>query len=312
MQPALLLGGCAALLVSCDSKTSVANDNGVRNMMTQQSEDLTVILSRNGNLTYRFTTPLLERYEYALEPYTEFRKGIHIETYNDSTHQVESSLTANYAILLEKQQLWEAKGNVRGHNAGGNQLETEQLFWNQKSKLVYSNVDSKITQNTDVVYGDGFESDERFEEFVVRNPKGKVTVETAPNRSDTTEKAPEAAPKPDVPADVPVIREGEGVANPATIRNQRKRRDEPRMLGKPVKLERFDRPGPPGSRRSRKPPSLKAPPPDSPARRRGKGRLIRARETLRQINCCIFAAGGCRAERTFSPRALRRRHSRFR
>ena len=251
---ALLVGGCAALLVSCDSKTSVANDDGVRNMMTQQSEDLTVILSRNGNLTYRFTTPLLERYEYALEPYTEFRKGIHIETYNDSTHQVESSLTANYAILLEKQQLWEAKGNVRGHNAGGNQLETEQLFWEQKSKLVYSNVDSKITQNTDVVYGDGFESDERFEEFVVRNPKGKVTVETAPNRSDTTEKAPEAAPKPDVPADVPVIREGEGVANPATIRNQRKRRDEPRMLGKPVKLERFDRPGRPeadaaGSRR---------------------------------------------------------------
>ena len=56
--------------------------------MTQQSEDLTVILSRNGNLTYRFTTPLLERYEYALEPYTEFRKGIHIETYNDSTHHV--------------------------------------------------------------------------------------------------------------------------------------------------------------------------------------------------------------------------------
>lgn len=70
--------------------------------------------------------------------------------------------------------------------------------------------------------------------------------------------------------------------------------------------------GPPGSRRSRKPPSLKAPPPDSPARRTGKGRLIRARETLRQINCCIFAAGGCRAERTFSPRALRRRHLRFR
>ncbi|WP_337517676.1 hypothetical protein [Alistipes ihumii] len=146
------------------------------------------------------------------------------------------------------------QGQRPGPQCRGNQLETEQLFWNQKSKLVYSNVDSKITQNTDVVYGDGFESDERFEEFVVRNPKGKVTVETAPNRSDTTEKAPEAAPKPDVPADVPVIREGEGVANPATIRNQRKRRDEPRMLGKPVKLERFDRPGRPeadaaGSRR---------------------------------------------------------------
>ena len=71
--------------------------------MTQQSEDLTVILSRNGNLTYRFATPLLERYEYALEPYTEFRKGIHIETYNDSTHQVESSLTAK---LTSESRVW--------------------------------------------------------------------------------------------------------------------------------------------------------------------------------------------------------------
>ena len=298
---ALLVGGCAALLVSCDSKTSVANDDGVRNMMTQQSEDLTVILSRNGNLTYRFTTPLLERYEYALEPYTEFRKGIHIETYNDSTHQVESSLTANYAILLEKQQLWEAKGNVRGHNAGGNQLETEQLFWNQKSKLVYSNVDSKITQNTDVVYGDGFESDERFEEFVVRNPKGKVTVETAPNRSETGRAGGRAG-------DPRGRRRGQSGHDPQPAQTTG-RTPYARQAGQ----TRTVRPsGPPGSRRSRKPPSLKAPPPDSPARRTGKGRLIRARETLRQINCCIFAAGGCRAERTFSPRALRRRHLRFR
>ena len=234
--------------------TAVVEEENNQNMMTQQSENLTVIQTKEGNLSFRFSAPLLEEYEYAEEPYIEFRKGIEIETYNDSTQTVEAKLSANYAIFMKRQQLWEAKGNVRGSNADGNQLETEQLFWNQKSKLVYSNVDSKITQNTDVVYGDGFESDERFEEFVVRNPKGKVTVETAPNRSDTTEKAPEAAPKPDVPADVPVIREGEGVANPATIRNQRKRRDEPRMLGKPVKLERFDRPGRPeadaaGSRR---------------------------------------------------------------
>ena len=246
--------GSAALLFSCSRQTAVVEEENNQNMMTQQSENLTVIQTKEGNLSFRFSAPLLEEYEYAEEPYIEFRKGIEIETYNDSTQTVEAKLSANYAIFMKRQQLWEAKGKVRAGNADGNQLETEQLFWNQKSKLVYSNVDSKITQNTDVVYGDGFESDERFEEFVVRNPKGKVTVETAPNRSDTTEKAPEAAPKPDVPADVPVIREGEGVANPATIRNQRKRRDEPRMLGKPVKLERFDRPGRPeadaaGSRR---------------------------------------------------------------
>lgn len=156
--------------------------------------------------------------------------------------------------MLEKQQLWEAKGNVRGHNAGGNQLETEQLFWNQKSKLVYSNVDSKITQNTDVVYGDGFESDERFEEFVVRNPKGKVTVETAPNRSDTTGESPRSRSE--------TGRAGGRAGDPRGRRRGQSGHDpQPAQTTgrtpyarQAVKLERFDRPGRPeadaaGSRR---------------------------------------------------------------
>ena len=151
-------------------------------MMTQQSENLTVIQTKEGNLSFRFSAPLLEEYEYAEEPYIEFRKGIEIETYNDSTQTVEAKLSANYAIFMKRQQLWEAKGNVRGSNADGNQLETEQLFWNQKSKRVYSNVDSKITQKGDVIYADGFESNERFDDFVMRKVKGKVTVDTTPKQ----------------------------------------------------------------------------------------------------------------------------------
>ena len=149
--------GSAALLFSCSRQTAVVEEENNQNMMTQQSENLTVIQTKEGNLSFRFSAPLLEEYEYAEEPYIEFRKGIEIETYNDSTQTVEAKLSANYAIFMKRQQLWEAKGNVRGSNADGNQLETEQLFWNQKSKRVYSNVDSKITQKGDVIYADGFE-----------------------------------------------------------------------------------------------------------------------------------------------------------
>ena len=252
---ALSVVGSAILLFSCEREEEPESESRIEMMMTEYSENLSVVMSQNGRRSYHFKTPLLEGYSLAREPYREFPKGVEMTTYkNDSLSSVDAVLTANYAIHYETRDLWEARGNVVVEKSDGKKLYTQQLFWNARTKKIYSNVDSKITQNTDIVYGDGFESDERFEEFVVRNPKGKVTVETAPNRSDTTEKAPEAAPKPDVPADVPVIREGEGVANPATIRNQRKRRDEPRMLGKPVKLERFDRPGRPeadaaGSRR---------------------------------------------------------------
>ena len=187
---ALLFLAGAILLFGCKGKKS-AKEEDVQNMMTQQSENLRLVYSQNGNLSYRFETPLLERYELAREPYMEFRKGVKVETYNDTTHLVESTLTANYAIFLENQQLWEAKGNVVATNAQGQKLETEQLFWNQKSKRIYSNVDSKVTQKDGVILGEGFESDEQFQDFIFRRPKGKVAGSS-----------------------LPVIREGEAVAKP--------------------------------------------------------------------------------------------------
>ncbi len=179
-------------------------------MITQQSENLLLICSQNGNLSYRFETPLMERYELAREPYMEFRKGIKVETYNDTTHLIESTLTANYAIFLENQKLWEAKGNVVAINAEGRTLETEQLFWDQQAERVYSNVDSKVTQQDGVIIGEGFESDEQFHDFIFRRPKGKVSVDTTPNEQPDSTEPGEA----DTESSLPVIREGEAVAKP--------------------------------------------------------------------------------------------------
>lgn len=222
----VLVAGCVPGLFSCGKQQTVSEENHNQNMITQQSENLEIIQTKGGKLIYRFKAPLLEEYEYAAEPYIEFRKGIEIETYNDTTQQIDATLTANYAIYLKNQQLWEAKGNVRGHNAEGNQIETEQLFWDQKSKRLYSNVDSKITQNDNVVYANRFESDEQFNDFVMSRVTGRVLVNTTPNRgadslsADSTLK-PTAAPvsprrqQPEAgEPDYPVIREGEAVARP--------------------------------------------------------------------------------------------------
>ena len=183
---ALLFAGSAILLISCERKSRGAEEDP-ETLMTQQSDSLTIIASENGRKSYRFFTPLMERYELAKEPYMEFRKGVHVVTYADSTGAVESTLVADYAIFFENQKLWEAKGNVVAVNAKGQILETQQLFWNQKTHKIYSNVDSKVTQGTDVIVGVGFESDENFEDFTFRRPKGKVTVDTEPTRgADST------------------------------------------------------------------------------------------------------------------------------
>jgi LPS export ABC transporter protein LptC len=188
-------------LLSCnDNQTGEHIDP--ESLVTQQSDTLLMINTENGKKTYRFQTPLLERYELSREPYMEFRRGIDIETYNDTTGVVESTLVADYAIFWEKQKLWEAKGNVVAVNAQGQILETQQLFWNQRTKKVYSNVDTKIVQQGDVIIGVGFESDEDFNDFTFRRPRGKVTVDTSPTPADSlagteSSPAPPAATTPD-------------------------------------------------------------------------------------------------------------------
>lgn len=189
---ALLVTGSAILLYSCNSQP--ASDDGYdETMMTEQCDSLNIIQTRVGNKEFVFKTPLMERYELAKEPYMEFRKGIVMTTFNDSTGLEESSIVADYAIFYEKRQLWEAKGNVVGKNAKGQTLYTQQLFWNQITHRVYSNVDSKVQQGEDVFVGEGFESDDSFNEWSFRKFTGKLTVDTSV--TDSTKKAtPTVAP----------------------------------------------------------------------------------------------------------------------
>ena len=180
---ALPIVGSAILLFSCGQTEEVDSSASDESVMTEYSENLTVLMSQNGRRSYHFVTPLLEGYSMAKEPYREFRKGVKITTYkDDSLSTVDAILTANYAIYYETRQLWEAKGNVVVEKSDGKTLYTQQLFWNQKTKKIYSNVDSKIVQSggRDVFVGEGFESDEEFKDWRFRRMSGRMEVEVTP------------------------------------------------------------------------------------------------------------------------------------
>lgn len=173
---ALLILGSAILLFSC--KEQKKNEEGSLDaIMTEQSENLTIVMSENGRKSYLFKTPLLEGYTLGRDPYREFRKGISITTYqDDSMTTVNAVLVANYAIFYENRKLWEAKGDVVVTKHDGTRLYTQQLFWNSMTKRIYSNVDTKLVTETDELIGEGFESDEDMNEPRFRRWKGKMQI----------------------------------------------------------------------------------------------------------------------------------------
>ena len=207
---ALLVVGSAILLFSCKSKTTTA-DVQLDAIKTEESRDLTIVMSENGRKSYLFQTPLLEGYTLGRDPYREFRKGISITTYqDDSLTTVNAVLVANYAIYYENRKLWEAKGDVVITKHDGTRLYTQQLFWNSMTKKIYSNVDTKLVSNNDEVVGEGFESDEEMNEPRFRRWKGKMEVDTEQmkNNSSSEQKstkksvAPQSQTKPSKSGDM--------------------------------------------------------------------------------------------------------------
>lgn len=183
---ALLLTGSAIFLFSCGSKPAEAEHDD-ENLMTDYSEELTVSETENGVLRYVVEAPLSESYSLAREPYREFRRGVDVVTYrSDSVGGVDVTLTADYAIHYEKRRLWEAKGNVVIKKSDGREVYTQQLFWNEKTGRVWSNVDTRIVEEggrgSYVV--EGFESDDRFRDLSFRKIKGRMLLNVEPTRQN--------------------------------------------------------------------------------------------------------------------------------
>ena len=199
---ALPLLGSAILLFSCQASAPQTEEptesQNSENMMTEYSENLSIVMSENGLKSYHFETPLMEGYTLARDPYREFRKGIKITMFEeDSTSNDAATLTANYAIFYENRKLWEAKGDVVVIQTNGRRLYTQQLFWNQSTHRIYSNVDSRIVDGDEMTDCEGFESDEEMVQWKYRKLKGVTYFtmsEDGGTKSDST-KVDKTSPK---------------------------------------------------------------------------------------------------------------------
>ena len=162
---------------SCENDIKQINAITERTVFpTQTAENLTVLRSDSGIIIARIHADEIKVYSDIKEPYTIFPKGLKVETFKKFP-KVESSIYAEYAIYYDKKGLWIARSNVKTQNAKGEKLNTEELFWNEKKKIIYSDKFSKITTEDGVLYGkNGFTADQNFSKWKLINTQGTVNV----------------------------------------------------------------------------------------------------------------------------------------
>ena len=107
----------------------------------------------------------------------EFTEGVEVKFYGEDGSE-SGELKAKYAINNTKSEQMIARNNVQLVNKlEGKRLETEELIWDQKSGRIYSDKFSKITSKQEVIYGDGFESNQDFSQYRILKIRGIVNIE---------------------------------------------------------------------------------------------------------------------------------------
>ncbi len=189
---ALLAVGSAISLLSCET-TPKAPDLADEKIVSRTVKDMESLQSENGVKKQLMRAPLREEYEYANPAYEEYTRGIEAIGF-DSLGMPASKVVADYALHWIERDLWELNGNVVVEGEDGQRLYTQQLRWDRKIKKIYSNVDCKVEQQGDVLYGVGFEAADDFSKWTFLGVTGTVHVAAEPVADTTVVEAPPEVP----------------------------------------------------------------------------------------------------------------------
>jgi LPS export ABC transporter protein LptC len=172
-----LASGFIFALISCENELGKIKSLATTEVLPGiTAEGYEMLFSDSAVIRFKMQTPYLIRHDQDKEPYTEFPQGVLIEKY-DAQMNIISSITAEYAKNFDRDQRWEAKNNVVAVNVNGDTLKTEYLVWDTNRQKIYSDQFVKFIRKDKTITGIGFESNQDFTDYKIKNIKGILYVE---------------------------------------------------------------------------------------------------------------------------------------
>lgn len=168
--------GCL-LIISCENDLREIEKISAKTekVSADTSKGVEIILSDSAIVKGKLITPLLLSYKTA-SPYNEMPNGLTVIFYDE--YQKESSrITADHGIRRENEQLVELRKNVVVVTDKGDVFKSEELFWDEKKKMFYSNQLVNITKPDGTsINGTQFRSDQNFDNPVINNATGSLAT----------------------------------------------------------------------------------------------------------------------------------------
>lgn len=172
---AAVIAGACAVACSDDKQETIAISADPETFPTMRTLNVSTTISDSGYTRYHITTPIWLMFEEAQEPHWNFPEGMFIVKFDDNMKE-NGTFTADTATYFSARRLWRFDRNVRMRNVDGDRFLTQQLFWDQNARKIYSDSFIHIERSDRTIEGYGFDSNENLTTYTVRRPSGIFPV----------------------------------------------------------------------------------------------------------------------------------------
>ncbi len=174
---AALTMGCV-FVWGCENDATKVNRLNKKNTGVEEAIAVRLNYTIGGKTKAILTSPLMLNVQ-ATVPYVEFPKTLHVDFYNDSTHEIESVMDARYANYKQYQSIVYLRDSVVVRNIQkGDTLYCDELYWDRNRTGVefYTDKPVKIRTKTETLDGKGMEAGQDFRNWHIMHPVGPISI----------------------------------------------------------------------------------------------------------------------------------------
>ena len=167
-----------AIVLSCDQRKELI-DQPLYEGPTSSLDSINTILSDSGKFVMKLKSLKQSNFEGGD---IEWPKGVFVEYYDKAGENITTMFSANYVYYTNEEQLYRATDNVIVRNyETGDELTTEELYWDEKNEEYYTEKFVTIISDGEVHTGEGLTANQDFSEYQILKPSGTFTLEDDPS-----------------------------------------------------------------------------------------------------------------------------------
>jgi LPS export ABC transporter protein LptC len=163
----------ALVFIACESNFREVQKMSISEFKPSgEADSINLKYTDSGRITAVLKSEKMLDFSMVEFPYTEFPKGIFLTLYD--AKGMRTYVRSNYAISYKNTSLIDLQGKVTISTDNNEQLETEQLYYDQKNDWFFTEKRFKLTSSKGVSNGEGIDFSKDFKRINSQKISGQI------------------------------------------------------------------------------------------------------------------------------------------